>query len=48
MGIQIVPGDDSHSIKDAGFKINDAMVYLSDQGVVFSESIFSNFLKENV
>ncbi|MGM0419097.1 MAG: histidinol-phosphatase HisJ [Thermodesulfobacteriota bacterium] len=44
MGINIVPGDDSHSVKDAGYEINNAMVYLSDQGVVFSESIFSKFL----
>jgi len=45
MGIKIVPGDDSHSNTDVGFKIKEAMDLLINQGVVFNNEIFSNFFK---
>ncbi|MGE4520830.1 MAG: histidinol-phosphatase [Desulfobacteraceae bacterium] len=48
LGIRIVPGDDSHSEDDVGFKINEGMDFLINQGVVFSDEIFSNFFKKSV
>ena len=43
MKIPVIPGDDSHDLNTVGYKINQAMDYLSDQGVVFNNKIFSYF-----
>ncbi|MDY0132588.1 MAG: histidinol-phosphatase [Desulforegulaceae bacterium] len=43
LGIKIVPGDDSHSNADVGFKIKEATDYLVNQGVEFSDRLFLNF-----
>jgi histidinol-phosphatase (PHP family) len=48
LGIKIVPGDDSHSCNDVGFKIIEASNFLINQGVTFTDDIFLNFFKKRV